>query len=332
VTLTKTDMIIDDLNVPEWNVKPKTCQSVAIWGGQLGIPPHCDPLTGLTASTLWNQFIAVGDDFLKTVFNVKRMQSRIDTLKNLIDSVIAKDPRIDLDRWRGDVKDLRLTMGVLNKGFDDYIHDRTSVIDTTGFGAPFPDRGFLLPDRVNNFEFTPITPISAWTFTYSSSGSKISLTIDTTAPLWGKSDLLCSFVFYPFDTSKTYAEWANTGLLFQKEVDFRKLKQIRFNAKCDSLRNCTVYLISKIYQLKGVNDQYGWFISLGAANKFYTLDMASISYPAWANPGNPDLLDTALATTKGIAFNPSAHFSTDGRLSAVPDSGYLRIDNIKFDF
>ncbi len=332
VTLTKTDMIIDDFNVPEWNVKPETCRSMLIWGNQLGIPPNCDPLIGLTASVLWNQFVAFGDQFLATCFNVERMRGTIDTLKNLIDPVIAEDSKIDPNQWRNNVTDLRLNMGSLNRDFGDYLHNRTTGIDTTGFTVPFPDSGFLRPDRVNNFEFTPATPISSWTAKYISPGSTISVAVNTTAPLWGKSDLLSAFVFYPADTTKMYAEWARLGVLFQKEAVCRELQRIRFNAKCDSPRNCWIFLGSKIYNLRGVNEEYGWSITIGAADKVYTLDMADIAYPSWANPGNPDLLDTVLAATQGIGFGPGPLFNSNGRLSVVPDSGYLKIDNIIFDF
>ena len=331
-TLTKTDPIIDDFDVPEWNVAPTTCDPMPIWGGSFGIPPHCDKLTGLLADALWDEFIGVGQQLVSSCFGSDHMKGRIDRYAALIDPAIAQDSTINRERWRSEVKDLRMTMDILNQGFDDYIHGRTPTVDTSGFLTPLPDSGFLLSDRVNNFELSPAIPLSSWTYSAATKGSTISIGLDTIAPLWGKSDLLCSFVFSPLDSpSAYYSEGADIGLLFQKEVDCAGVKRLRMHLKCDSPRYGFVYLQSKAYERKGVKNTFGWSLTIGAKNKQYTFDMATISYPTGGSSDNPDILDTVLASVQGVGFRVEGRFNNAGKLAVAPDSGYLRVDNVLFE-
>jgi hypothetical protein len=332
-TLAKTDPIVDDCNEPEWNVAPQNCQPVPVWDGSLAIPAHCDKLTGLTADVLWDPYVAAGEQFLKTLFPVQRTQSIIDTLKNLIDSVVSADPLLEVNRWRNEVKDLRLAMITLNKGFDDYIHKRALTIDPSECVKPIPDSGFLSIDRVNNFEFSfPPAPLSLWTTDYASPQSGATLSLDTSAPLCGLSDLRCSFRFLPDDTSKQFNVWSESEIFFRQQVDCRKLKQLRMQLKSDTLRYCRICLLSKEYENHKVIDAYGWDIPVGSISKVYAFDASTISYSVFGKQDNPDLLDSVLATTEGIGIVVYPHFSTSGKMTVIPDSGYIKIDNIMFDF
>jgi hypothetical protein len=131
-TLTKTDPIIDDYGMPDWYVEPDTCAPRPIWSGDYGYPPHCDPLTRLTADVLWNDFVKVGEQLLSTCFKAERLQKKIDDYTALLQPVIAQDKTIDSNHWQNTVKDLRMTMNILNTTFDNYLHKNTPVVDTTG--------------------------------------------------------------------------------------------------------------------------------------------------------------------------------------------------------
>jgi hypothetical protein len=329
-TLTKTDPIMDDNDMPEWNVAPDTCAPQHIWGTDYGYPPHCDPLIGLSAETCWERFVKAGEQFLVTCFNADRMKQKVDEYKTLIEPVVAQDPALDLEKWQNEVGDLRQTMDVLHSGFDDYLHNKKPALDTTGFSASFPDSGFLQADRVNNFEFSPISSLSLWSTCTASSGSTISLALDTINPLWGKSDLKCQFVFTPMDSAPIYSEGGNLNIFFKNETNLKSFKRIRMHLKCDATRNTFVYLTSKFYEQKGAKNSYGWNIYINAANKQYIFDMAQINYPSWGDPANPDILDSVLTTATGIGLNFGARYNNIGKLTA-PDTGYLRIDNIIFE-
>ncbi len=329
-TLTKTDPIMDDNDMPEWNVPPDTCAPRRIWGTDYGYPPYCDPLTALTAQTCWDKFVNIGDQLLSSCFNPDRMKQKIDEYKALIEPVVEKDPTLDLKKWQSEIKDLRLTMDILKSGFHDYLHNPKPVLDTTGFTLPFPDSGFLRADLVNNFEFIAAAPLSLWSGSNATVGSTISLSLDTISPLWGKSDLNCRFIFAPWDTAAVYAEGGNVLLSFKNETDLKNLKRLRMHLKSDATRYCFVYLTSKAYEQKEVKNAYGWTFNLNTANKQYVLDMAQIAYPSWGNPDNPDILDTVLTTATGIGLNFGADYNNVGKLSA-PDTGFMRVDNIIFE-
>ncbi len=125
-TLTQKDMIIDDYNVPEWNVKPANCDTAyQIWVGDFARAPNCDPLIGTTAEAMWPEFVATGEQLLSTTFTAERLQVMVDTYKELLSPVIEKDPTVNFERWKKGVDYLRESMPVLNKGYDDYIHGKT---------------------------------------------------------------------------------------------------------------------------------------------------------------------------------------------------------------
>ncbi|MBN1307206.1 MAG: CotH kinase family protein [Chitinispirillaceae bacterium] len=331
-TLYPSDPMVDDYGLPEWNVVPENCDPVTVWGGDLATPPNCDKLTGLTAATLWNDFSALGKQFLADILTPERLKNRIARLASLIDPVMTDEPTITHDDWLKAIDVMKVDMDPLCNDFDDHVNNRIPVVDTTGFFTPFPADSGLRVDRVNNFEFDPAESIDSWTNVNISDGSTTSLSLDTLAPLWGMADMLCSFVFHPADTATPYAEWAYLGFSFADPLDCSELKGLRISLRGDTPRSCWIHLASDVYERNGVDDSYGWFITIGIKNKQFTLTVDRIGYPTWADSGNPDLLDSMLTEVKGIGLNPNPRFDDFGRLSVVPDTGFIRIDNIVFDF
>jgi hypothetical protein len=331
-TLTKTDPIIDDYDVPEWNVTPASCKAMPIWGGSFGVPPNCDKLTKLTAAALWDNFKAVGGQLLSTFFKSGRLKRNLDTLAVIAEPVVAQDPALDVKRWRGDVKDLRATLTVLDTGFDDYIHGRTGIVDTAGFAAPFCDSAFLRIDCLNNFELPAAAGPRSWVSGWATKGSTYSPSLDTLAPLWGKSDLLFSFALCALDTPTAhYSEGAMMNLPFRNTTDCTGLKRIRMHLKCDVSRYCFISLMSDVYEQKGAKSAYGWSFPVSAKSKEYTLDMATIGYSSSRENEDPGILDTVLLSMKGIGVWGAGRFNDLGKLMVSPDSGYVRVDNVIFE-
>lgn len=124
-TLTSKDMIIDDFNVPDWNVKAPNCDSAyKVWGGSFAHAPNCDPLIGTTAEAMWPEFVATGEQFLSTCFTTSRLQAMVDTYKELISPVIEKDPTLNFESWKQGVQYLRESMPAITKGYSDHIHEK----------------------------------------------------------------------------------------------------------------------------------------------------------------------------------------------------------------
>ncbi|MBN1761206.1 MAG: CotH kinase family protein [Chitinispirillaceae bacterium] len=332
LTLYPTDPIIDGFGVPEWNITPDSCEPMEVWSGSPVVPPNCDKLIRLTAETLWDEFVAYGEDFLSSVFSVDRMKTRIDRLVELIDPVMEDEPTVSYTRWKKQTEILRSSMETLHSGFDDYIHDRTAPVDTTGYLTPFPGDSGLLTDRVNNFEFDTSALVEPWTYTLVSDSSTATLRHSSDTPLWGKNDLLGSFIFNPLDTSEPFTEWAWFGCFFREPTDLSECKRIRMDLRLDVPRYCSIYLESDVFDSADVSDRGGWFGVISADSRRYTFEINDIAYPSWAAPDSPDLLDSALTRVKGIWISPEARFDDQGRLRVVPDSGYVHIDNIIFEF
>jgi len=206
------------------------------------------------------------------------------------------------------------------------------VDDTAGFLTPFPgDSGFLF-NRLNNFEFSSSVDISSWTGALVSDSSTISLLHDTVGALWGKADIRCPFVFRPADTTKTYTEWAVVLFNFAKATDCSGLGQIRIDLQMNSPTEVRVQLRSNVFERHGIpgGHEYGWSVFPGEKAKQFSLAVADVDYPEWVTHDRPELLDSVLAELDGVGLTITPVFDDNGQLKTVPDSGWIRIDNIRF--
>ncbi|MBN1756998.1 MAG: CotH kinase family protein, partial [Chitinispirillaceae bacterium] len=331
-TFTKNDPIFDDYDMPEWNEVPDSCEPMEIWGGSLAVPPNCDKLTSLTAAVCWNRFVSMGEQFLGGLFTPERMQQRVDAWAAVLEPEMDHDPYVDRNTWESSVEWLRGTMVSLSRGFDDYIHKRESSMDSSGYAIPFPvDSGFT-PGLLNNFEFGADAAIDSWAYALVSENSSIELFHDTAGPIGGGADLRCNFSLRPADTTKEYSEWVMIELEFNRERDCSGLTGLRIDLLSDITRQVSIGLLSDAYARHGVGDGawYGWVVSAGPKARQYTCAISDIDYPEWVTHDRPALLDSVLAGLTGIWISPGPHYGGDGELQTVPDSGYLKIDNILF--
>ncbi|NLD93294.1 MAG: hypothetical protein GX639_11575 [Fibrobacter sp.] len=128
-TFYRQDPIVDELGAPEWNVRPRTCEPVKIWGDNLAMPTHCDKLIGMTADLLWDEYVKICEQMLATHFSVPHLTSRLDFYKDLIDTIVRKDPYLkdpynDYNSWLGNVNYLRESIPIMNSTYDSYIHKK----------------------------------------------------------------------------------------------------------------------------------------------------------------------------------------------------------------
>jgi hypothetical protein len=331
-TLSKTDPIIDDAGMPDWNVEPDICAPKPIWNGGTGYPPHCDKLIGLTADVLWNDFVKAGEQLLATCFNPERLKKEIDDYRGLIEPIVAQDRALDLKNWQNAVKDLRATTDILNTAFNAYIHKKSAVVDTSGYAVPFPaDSGFS-PSLLNNFEFNPAVSITSWAHAAASKNSSINLSIDTMHPLGGKADLFCAFGMRPDDAAEKNSERAVITLDFREKKNCSGITEVHISLQNDLTRQVSIGLNSDVYSRHGIDVGVGycWDVSASPKARRFTLNIREIDYPDWVSHNRPALLDSVLAELSGIRISPSPFFGGNGELQAVPDSGFLKIDNIRF--
>jgi len=330
VTFNKRDPIVDDLGAPEWNIKPPTCEPVNLWGNSLGIPAHCDKLTGMTADLLWNEYVKICEQMLKTHFSVPHLTTKLDYYTSLIDTIVRRDPHMDHNSWLNSIKNLRKDITVLNTSYDDYIHKRTISLDTSGFTQPFSGNGYLVTDKLNNFEFTPSTSPSAWTNSIASANTTQSIIHNTSLPLWGTADVKYSFTFRSAPGTGKYLEWSIGGLSFEKETDLSNVKEIHINLKADSKRTIGISIFSPEYGKYNVSNRYGWIEGITEKDSIRVFRLSEATYPFWDTSNPPDILDRVLTHATGIVFQPDAKFDDNGKLISDPDSGFVQIDNIRF--
>lgn len=329
-TFSLTDPIIDDLGVPEWNVPPKNCEPVPIWSDQAGIPAHCNELIGLTADCFWKEYVTICEKMLTSIFTTEHISEKINGYAHLIDPIVASDPYIEYEYWKQQSNYLLQCIPRLQRSFDEYIHEVKLVPDTTGFLEPFSGNGYLLSTTLNNFEFTPGAEKPAWASHYSSQNSTSDVSHSTSEPLHGTGDVCYQFTFNDEPSPGQYREWTILNLLFKESQSLPDLDRIQVNLKSDSQRNIRINLESPAYDKHGISTRYGWEGATNSTDNVKIFRILNIDYPAWETSNPPNILEEVLASVSGISFQPSAHFDNSGNLSQPPDSGYLRVDNIRF--
>ncbi|MBN1600142.1 MAG: CotH kinase family protein [Chitinispirillaceae bacterium] len=330
-TFHPVDFIIDEYDVPEWNVVPDSCQPCLAWGGDMVYPANCDMLTGLTAATCWDQFKSAGKYYLETIFTKQRMKAYLKKLTDLIGPEMDNDPWITKAHWEKQIRYFDASLDKLYSGFDDYLNGRGPSVDSSSFFTGIdPDSGFSTA-HCNNFEFSKSFSQPDWIYTEASVNSTISASVDTMTPLWGKGCLKVQLVFNPADTSKTYAEWSYTGLSFKQLRDFNDVDSIRVCIQADVPRDCRISLQSDLYSKLGVKEGcYGWELTVNRKKQQISYAIENAEFPDWADTTDPGILDTVLTAISGIEISVSPQFESNGKLRFVPDSGLVKIDNVEF--
>jgi hypothetical protein len=325
-TFQRSDPIIDDADVPNWNEKAQSCEPVPVFGATAQImPPNCDKFTALMADNYWTEFVKTGNELLKKVYIPDNLIKRVDDCISVIDTVIEKDPTINHNVWKNEVNILKVNIKALHNRFYEYVNQIEDIIDTSDYSAPFTGNGKLVIDCTNNFEFTPQEEEYRYCNLFYSDGSDGKVVHSVENPIWGTADIRLSFIINPIEDQVFYSEWIKTTLKTKTMLDIRDCKEIRIHLSSDRQRYVWVGLGSY------AAEDYGWAIYVNDYPKMYRFRMDEISYPSWDERGDPGKLDMLLKECTGISFSPSPAFDSWGELNG-PDTGFLRIDNIKFVF
>jgi len=326
-TFQRSDPFIDDADIPNWNQKAQSCEPVAVFGATSWvIPSNCDKFTALIADNYWTEFVKIGNELLKKVYVPDNLIKRVDNYTSAIDTLIKKDPHVNYNVWKNEVNVLKKNIRSLHNRFYEYVNQIQDNLDTSDYSTPFSGNGKLVIDRTNNFEFTPEGTDYLHKFLYYSEGSTAKVVHSVENPIWGTADILLSFVMVPIEDQIQYSEWVKTKLKAVSKTDIRDCKEIRVHLSADRQRYLWVSLNSS------ASENYGWAVYVNDYPKMYRFRMDEISYPTWDENGDPGVLETVLKECTGLCFAPSAAFDSQGELSNGPDTGFLRIDNIKFVF
>lgn len=326
-TFQRTDPFIDDADVPNWNEKAQSCEPVAVFAATSWVKPsNCDRFTALIAENYWTEFVKTGNELLKKVYIPDNLIKSVDNYSSVIDTLIEKDPHINYNIWKNEVNVLKGNIRSLHNRFFEYVNQIEDIIDTLDYSASFNGNGRLVIDRTNNFEFTPEGTKYLHRFLYYSEGSTGEVVHSVKNPIWGTADILLSFIIEPMEDENQYSEWIKTNLKTVSKTDILGCKEIRVHLSSDRQRYLWVSLHSS------TSENYGWAVYVNDYPKMYRFRMDEISYPTWDENGDPGKLEKVLKECTGIGFAPSAAFDSQGELPNGPDTGFLRIDNIKFVF
>ncbi|MFP4680890.1 MAG: CotH kinase family protein [Chitinispirillaceae bacterium] len=329
-TLWGSDPYMDDAEVPNWNEDVEDCEPMPVWGGTNYVYPPCyDKFTRLLAKVFWDRFVEFGEKFLDQHFQPQQLRDRVDAYSELVAPVIAEDPVVSQSDWQNAVDQLKNDFTYLHEDFSDHLRNIKPEADTTGYLDPFPYRSNLHPEVLNNFEFTP-GDISDWSHTYSSENSTTSIEHSTQTPLYGTADVLFSFELVPSGSSSGWSEWSGFGLTFPSSTDLSALKEIQVMIASDVSRDVRISIQSDLYEEREVQQDYGWDVQTSPEARTAIMSLSRIDYPSWGDPDNPDIKDEVLQEVTGVVFAPGGRFDEYGDLIVNPDTGHLRVDNIRF--
>ncbi|MCL2688859.1 MAG: CotH kinase family protein [Chitinispirillia bacterium] len=322
--------------VPQWNETPEHCGGWMIWGdsNQFIRPPNCDKLTRMMASLFWDRYKLFGGQFLNDQFQTARMTAKIDRHRQLIAAHVAADNAINTSNWQSQVADMRDYMQNHAAKFSNHLHNRKSVVDSSGYTDPSSQTRFLSPVALNNFEFTPAAGGINWVQMFQSQNSEFSISHNTQNPLYGTADLRFDFTFRSTNAPSAWDVWGNFQLAFENPagVDFTNLREIQMAIRSDRPRNIRIALNNweVVNQIHGADSEYGWDgVQMTTQTQTIILKMMDLKFPDWASR-KPDIKDEALRSVKQLMFAPNARMSGAGFLTADPDIGYFQVDNIRF--
>lgn len=326
-TFQRSDPFIDDADIPNWNEKAQSCEPVAVFAATSWVTPsNCDKFTAFIAENYWTEFVKTGNELLRKVYVPDNLIKRVDNYSSVIDTLIGKDPHVNYNVWQNEVNALKKNIRSLHNRFYEYVNQIQDGVDTSDYSTPFAGNGRLVIDRTNNFEFTPEGTKYLHKFLYHSEGSTSEVVHSVENPIWGTADILLSFIMEPIEDDIYYSEWVKLTLRTTKETDILDCKEIRVHLSSDRQRYLWVSLHSS------ASEYYGWAVYVNDYPKMYRFRMDEISYPTWDENGDPGVLENVLKKCTGVGFAPSAAFDDQGELPNGPDTGFLRIDNIKFVF
>jgi spore coat protein CotH len=119
---------IADRQVPDWNVLPLSCDRIYVWNSSITVmPPGCDYFMQLLASSLWDDFVTVGNELLDTSLKYDAMNEKITAWAEQIAPVVAEDPFLDPTRWEADVENFRTTLKGAIAHFEEHLAEGYTV-------------------------------------------------------------------------------------------------------------------------------------------------------------------------------------------------------------
>jgi len=106
--------------VPDWNVKPASCAPIQLWGsGSLlaATPPGCDKLLSMLASTMWDDFVRIGNELIASQLGYDQLNAKLTAWETQIRPLVEADPQLSVTRWRAEVGALRSVLQTLAADF-----------------------------------------------------------------------------------------------------------------------------------------------------------------------------------------------------------------------
>ena len=103
--------------VPNWNVRPASCDPILVWDEYDLYPSGCDPLINLLAATSWDEFAVLGAELLDTSFSYDDMNAKLTRWAEQIAPAVETDPLISTGAWESAVDQLR---EILEQAIDDF--------------------------------------------------------------------------------------------------------------------------------------------------------------------------------------------------------------------
>ncbi|MDR0305369.1 MAG: CotH kinase family protein [Chitinispirillales bacterium] len=317
--------------VPQWNETPAHCAGYQVGVDSYIRAPNCDKLTQMMAAVFWDRYVQFGTQFLNDQFRSQRVIDKINRHAQLISPHVTADPVLSHLSWASEVERLKGYIPNLAVKFSNHLHSIKSEIDSSGYGDPYTGGSrFLSPVLLNNFEFAPVVGAVDWVQMYYSQNSETSVAHNTQNPLSGTADLRFDFTFRSTNSPGAWDVWNNFQPGFQTAVDFSDLREIQITLRADRARTVRIALGNySVYSAAGASSEYGWEITAHAEKQTLILSMLDLKYPDWADR-KPDIKAEVLKSVRTLIFSPSAQMNSSGFLTADPDVGFLRVDNIRF--
>lgn len=307
----------------DWNDLKADCPSEA---NAFIKPAGCDPLFRSLALYYRPQFDSTVETFLAEAFDVPGLQDSIDRWAARIGPFFEQDPTRSQSQaqWIREVNRLKDVLPLLERNARRRM-ERAPIIQFA-----------LSLDSATGFEGWLPIEVEGMAVTFANKNSEAGHALNTVSPLAGSQDYRLGFTFRNVsdDSSGAWKHYVGSTLPFARggATDLRGMRTLHFTAKADTFRVLRLDIASGGYSDAFSGVFYGWDMTVGKEPREFVLNLADSKIPTWGKP-IPETLETILAATSGLTWNPyvlGRNGSTGLLVPGSEDRGFIQIDDIRF--
>ncbi len=360
---------VPDWNVEPLNCEPRSMWEPD--GEVKTTPPRCDTLLDRLAVTEWQRFAELSEELIAGPLSYDVLSAKAAHYSALLEPLVDEDPLLLREDWELALAELDWVFESTPAYLENFVetgliiegdHIAEPDPDDPILGDPDPDPVIveptedallavgpqmgLVPGLLLNYEFDDLAHgdvPDALDF-FGDELSESAAYWNTSDPITGSADLRHEFIFNS-NPAGTYDEWVNLIIPTEgwQAFDVRAYDNLVMSLVADGPRMVRIRVMSGEYDDSwgGVWSEFGEYFDVSSTPTTVVVPLHGLTYPDWARDewedgqgwsgSDASALQQVLANFTGVLFGPHAHVDDEGNLQSDSESGFVQIDNLRFE-